>query len=258
MQIILILLLVLNLVWSALLHFEPTHTTVLNYLYNMSYGLNFALASSISFSYFRRCQIHRPIHVVGGLGSLSFSIAQLIWVYYNLILKTPIPYPSIADLFWILYYPFMIVGSILVMHEIKIKLTWSVILETSVIFTLIFFIIYSFISTGSTQESLPLLTQALNLSYPIFDSLLIAMMITAIHSQLGHLQPLLLYFIFAFTALAFGDTLFAYQTTFETYWNGNVVDATYALAGFLFAMGIHSLHDLLHNPSLTATASSNT
>jgi hypothetical protein len=134
------------------------------------------------------------------------------------------------------------------MRAIHIRLTWSVVLQTILIFAAIFFITYSFVQTSSPQEGLPFLIRVLNLSYPFFDSLLIAFTLTAIRSQLGHLQPLLLYFVFSFTALAFSDSLFAYQTTLETYWNGNVVDALYAISGFLFAMGTATIHTLLHAP----------
>ncbi len=249
----LVLLLVLNLSWSVFLHFEPTHTTFLNYLYNLGYGLNYLLAAWVSFSYFKTCTLHRAIHITGGLGALSFFLAQLIWMYYNLVLRAEVPYPSPADLFWTLFYFFISAASLLVMRAIHIRLTWGVILQTTLTFSAIFFITYSFILSSSPQEGLPLLIRVLNLSYPFFDSLLIAFTLTAIRSQMGHLQPLLLYFVFSFIALAFSDSLFAYQTTLETYWNGNVVDAIYAISGFLFAMGTASIHDLLHAPQPART-----
>lgn len=252
MKKILFILLLVNLVFCAWLYTLPSHDTPINYLYNLAYGLNFLLATYVSISFLIKCRVHRTIHLIMMLGSLSFFIAQLIWVYYNLILHSPIPYPGLADLFWVLFYPLTALGGYLIMRDIKIIFTWERLLEMAVSFGIIFFIIYSFLIINNVQENLPLFTQLLNLSYPFFDALLLTMTLTAIRSQQGQLQPLLLYFIFAFITLAFGDTLFAYQTTLETYWNGNIVDAVYALAGYFYAMGIVSLPNLLHPEGIKA------
>lgn len=259
MKKILLFFLILNLIWSIALYLEPTHVTAFNYLYNLSYGLNFLLATYISFSFMKTCRIHHPIHIVMGLGSLSFFIAQLIWVYYNLILFAEVPYPGLADLFWMLFYPFTAIGGVLVMKEIKINFTWDRILEILLTFAIVFSIIFSFISVNKIQEQLSPLTQLLNLSYPFFDALLLTLTLTAIRSQLGKLQPVLLYFMFAFVALAFGDTLFAYQTTLGYYWNGNIIDAIYAFAGYLYTLGILSLPQIIHpeenSPQMLGTLS---
>jgi hypothetical protein len=52
-------------------------------------------------------------------------------------------------------------------------------------------------------------------------------------------------------SLTFGDTIFAYQTSLDTYWNGNMVDIFFSLSGFFFAMGIYSMPTLLNSQDKT-------
>lgn len=240
------LLLIVNIFWSVALHLQTVHTTDFNYLYNISYGLNFLVAGVVSFLLMKKCQVHHTIHIIMGTGSILFFFGQLTWVYYNLYLRLPVPYPGVADAFWLLFYFFTAFAGLLIMKEIKINFDLKKILEIVIVSGFIFYLIYSFLFVNDTPENLPLLTQMLNIGYPLFDALLLAMSISAIRSQIGNLQPLLLYFVFCFVAFTFGDTLFTYQTTLGTYWNGNITDAFYALAGYFFAMGVISLPSLLH------------
>lgn len=44
------------------------------------------------------------------LGTLLWAMAEVIWFFYNTVLKIEIPYPSLADLFWLVaYIPFWVV-----------------------------------------------------------------------------------------------------------------------------------------------------
>ncbi|KND49038.1 MAG: Sensor histidine kinase [Parcubacteria bacterium C7867-005] len=245
MKKLLTLLLVINVLWSVWLYNIPEHETAANFLYNLAYGLNFLIASIACLFYIKKHPPYRNIYIAMFVGSAVFFVAQLIWLYYNLIARTEVPYPGIADLFWLLFYPFIGLGFALIMKRIKINFSLSRVFEIFIIFIAMFSIINSFISINSVQESLPLLTKVLNLTYPFFDSILLALALSTIHSKVGSLQPHILYFVFTFIILAFADTLFAYSTSAESYWNGNYVDLLYAVAGYLFAMGIISLPQLL-------------
>lgn len=240
------LLLILNLLWSIGLYFEPTHTTSLNYLYNLSYGLNFLIAMIVSISHLSRDPAHRLVHVLLASASAFFFLAQLIWMAYNLILHTAVPYPGWADLFWLLFYLFSSTAGFSIMRALSIKVTFGKIVEMMITFGVMFMIIYSFINLNASPADLPWLTKAFNISYPFFDTLLITMTLFLIRSPEGRTQTQLLYFMFSFIALGFADTFFAYQTSLETYWNGNFIDATYAVAGFLFVLGVIGLPSLLN------------
>jgi hypothetical protein len=118
MQVVTILLLILNIAWSRLLYLEPTHDTIWNYLYNLGYGLNFIIAAIICIKYFIKFVNFRPTLFFFGVGFSLFSLAQFIWMYYNIIAHLPVPYPGLSDLFWILFYPCMWLAFILLIKNL--------------------------------------------------------------------------------------------------------------------------------------------
>jgi hypothetical protein len=247
MKKILFLLLIFNLLFSAYLYQFPTHISTLNYLYNLSYGAIFVLAAIASFKLTSICKVHRPIHLSLGFGSLAFAFAQISWFVYNYYLQNEVPFPGVPDIFFISFYFLVTIGGILVMkQEIEIKFSWSLIIEIISLTAVIFFLINSFIATVAPQSNSNLLVSILSYSYPFFDSLLVVLTLTAIRSKKGRVQPLLLYFMLAFIILAVADTMFTYQTAQGLYWNGNYVDALFAVGSYLFAMGIIYLPNLLH------------
>lgn len=247
MKKILFLLLIFNLLFSVYLYQLPTHISTLNYLYNLSYGFTFVLAAVSSFKLTAICKVHRSIHLSLGLGSLAFAFAQISWFVYNYFLQNEIPFPGLPDIFFISFYVLVAIGGILVMkQEIEIKFNWSLILEILSLTAVIFLLINSFIASVAPQTSSSLLVSILSYSYPFFDSLLVVLTLTAIRSKKGSVQPLLLYFMLSFIILAVADTMFTYQTAQGLYWNGNYVDALFAIGAYLFAMGIVYLPNLLH------------
>lgn len=247
MKKILFLLLIFNLLFSVYLYSLPTHISTLNYLYNLSYGFIFILAAISSFKLTAICKVHRPIHISLGLGSLAFAFAQASWFVYNYSLQIEVPFPGVPDLFFMSFYILVALGGILVMkQEIDIKFSWGLIAEILILTSVIFFLINSFINTVAPQTDPTFLESILNYSYPFFDSLLVVLTLTAIRSKKGKVQPLLLYFMMSFILLAIADTMFTYQTAQGIYWNGNYVDALFAIGGYFFTMGIIYLPNLLH------------
>ncbi|MEI8232831.1 MAG: hypothetical protein WCG44_03740 [bacterium] len=247
MKKVLIFLLIFNLFYSGWLYFLPDHRTHYNYFYNVSFGLFYLLGFIGCVKLMKECATHRLIHLTLGLGSLSYFIAQVIWFIYNVFLETNAPYPGIADFFYLGFYLLVGVGGLLTMRSIKIQFSISKVFEIVLIASIFFLIIYSYIQSTSSQESVSFLTQMFNLLYPALDAILISLTLAAIRSHLGSLQPLLLFFMGSFILLGFGDTLFAYQDASLTYWNGNISDVIFMISGFLFVSGLIRLPNMLHS-----------
>lgn len=244
MNIAIFCLLLINIGWTISLYFLSDHGTIYNYLYNLSYGLNFILGSYFSASYFRQYPLYRNSLKYFFLAFTSFSLAQFVWLHYNVISHTAVPYPGIADIFWVLFYPLIALGFVRLLKQLGSPLSIVNLVEISFTSCVIYLLLSSFLDIQTTQIGLPVLTQILNYTYPIADAILIGLCIITLRSQIGHLNPQLLYFIFGFATLALGDTLFSYQTTIETYWNGNIADLCYAISGYFILMGTISLNKL--------------
>jgi hypothetical protein len=170
------------------------------------------------------------------VSNLLFAIALYTWFYFN-VTGNEIPYPSLADLFFLLYYPANFISLIFLTRQTGTK--WSVgsTISTFLIFLFLAAISTLFLSSQSIDFTSPPIVVFLNLIYPILDSLLIAMGITIMRSQKNFGYRYLFFYVFGYIFLGFGDVIFAYQTNANLYWNGNAVDLLYAIAHMSIALG---------------------
>lgn len=243
-----IFILIIQIAWTIFLNIAGLKNSPLNYLYNLGYTLPFILSGYVLFTYFYKYKF-KPLTTVSlCIGAIGFAFAQLSWTYYNLI-GVEIPYPSVADVFFVIFYFATTIGGIMVMKELKVIYDGWSILEFLVSGLVIFFIIYSFISINSTPSNSFTITTALDFLYPLFDSILITMCLAAIRSEKGHTKPELLLYLFAFLTLTFGDSLFSYQVDHNTYWNGNYVDLLFSFSAVIYGLATLYLPKIIDKPT---------
>lgn len=245
MRIIYFIVLISNLIFAFWLNSLPVHTTSFNYLYNILGSLGFLQAGVTGLFLAAKSKDHKFIYLCLGLSGLSYFIAQLTWYFYNTYYLTEIPYPSYTDLFFLIFYFSIAVAGITTMIKIKFKFTIGNIIEILLVGLVIMLITHSFMNSVSTPVAETLVETILNYTYPALDAILISLTLAAIRSQYGRLQPMLLYFMASFIMLTFGDTIFGYQTSLGTYWNGNIVDVFFTISGYFLAMGIINMPTLL-------------
>ena len=226
-------------------------TSPLNYWFNIAYSIIYLMAGIFGLLIARSAANQKPMYLFLSFGMFSFTLAEIVWSIYNLVLKTEIPYPGIPDIFYISYYVFMVIGFLHILKFLKVKITLVTFTETGIVFCALFSIIYLFLKTNLGPVHQGNLANLLNLAYPILDSLMISLAILATRSQIGILNNSLMYFVFGFILLAAGDTLFSFQTSFGTYWNGNLVDIYFATSGILIAFGILNLPEIISNVNVT-------
>jgi|GEM_PF-6509983 len=53
-----------------------------------------------------------------GAGCLAWCAGQLVWNWYTLVLWDPVPYPSLADVGYVLIYPLMLIGVVLLIQTL--------------------------------------------------------------------------------------------------------------------------------------------
>lgn len=236
-----------NLFFSLWLYNFSDHTSLYNYLYNLSYGCMFILSGLVSINYFFKDKINSSVYFFMTLASFSFFGAQLSWFIYNYYLKTSIPYPGIPDLFFFGFYLFTTIAGFIGLKKLNITRKMSTFFDMTILTIVFLTLMYSFIGSSFSIDNSSILATVADFGYPLFDSILLAITLTAIRSKAGSLVPTLIYFIFGFIFLAFADTLFAYQISIETYWNGNFVDAFFAIFSFFYALAVIELPILFHS-----------
>ncbi len=186
-------------------------------------------------------------------GIFAWGIGNLIFGYYNLILKVEIPYPSLADMGFVLLYPLSAIGVLYLSRATgalsKLRsLTGKVILL--IIPVCMMFLSYYLLVTIArdgviTKHAGDLLKVILDVAYPIGDviTITLASIVYALSfRQLGGVfrTPVIL-ILLSFVSFYFADFLFSYTTTVGTYFVGKWVDIFYPTAFVLIGLGLSLL-----------------
>lgn len=152
------------------------------------------------------------------LGIICWFIGEVLWDYYELILKIN-PFPSIADIFYILAYPLMLIGLV---HEIKISgISWKKIYPAIVFLLVIISVLFTTVVlyfgvylAYNPQETL--LTNSIAMSYGIGDLLLIIanifVLILAWEFRGGKLSRTWFGLFIGFIVMLIADILFGIYT----------------------------------------------
>src|SRR3989344_1417831 len=186
-------------------------------------------------------------------GVAVWGVGGVIYSYYNIALAIEVPYPSIADLFFVLSIPFLIVGLINLGKGIgrgyKLRA-----LRCKAIFAIIpLFIIatsyHYFTSVGgdgfASFTDASILEIVLDFLYSIQDALLIttiALIYGLSYRVFGgrFKQPINLLFV-AFLFYYLTDFAYSYTVKQETYYVANWVDLLYLNTMFLISIGVNAL-----------------
>lgn len=217
----------------------PDKQTDLNYFFNLAYALIFFISGFTAYAKSTGLTISKNMSkslFTLGTGMICFGMGLVVWTYYNLAAKIEIPYPSLADLFFLLYYPFIIVGIYYLINAIGTGPDKKLVIEGVLVFIILSAILYIFLDQTSQDEVGPV-ASLLSISYIVCDSLITSFAITILRVQKKSFDPQILYFVFGFLILATADTIFSYRTAREIYWNGDISDTLFALSGFLTGMG---------------------
>ena len=173
-------------------------------------------------------------------GLLLWFIGEAVWAGYTLILGEELPYPSVADVFWIAgYIPFFIAlylyvklfGNTLNKKTIAISMVVTATLTILAVAALL-------IPALHAEEDLARLV--MNFAYPLLDLSLFSVahigVLIFLKGKLG--RPWLLINA-AIAANTFADILFIYTTAQGTYYCGHMLELPSHLAYLFFLMAFY-------------------
>lgn len=244
--IYLILLGIILVIWDGILQLQPVKTALGNYVFNAGYGIVFISGAGIGWQGLRRLGMQTTIGKTIAFLSIalfSYGLGQFLWVSYNLFTNTAIPYPSLADIFFILFIPLI---GLSVFYSNKMFLTTvpkRLVFESLLIPVIPGIVIFMFLSRPDISEHLSLLTRFFNLAYPLGDTILISLGILILRVAGGKIYAGMSLLIAGLFMQAGADLLFAYRTSEQLYWNGDISDVLFAISGFLFCLSIITLLD---------------
>jgi len=177
------------------------------------------------------------------LGMVLWFFGELGWAIYTLVLEVEIPYPSIADFFWLSGYLPLFVALLLYVKIFQPAITVKMFLMAGTLVSTMSAIVFSSLMipvlAGASQQDF--ITLGISLAYPGLDLLLF-------------LEAILGLSVFTFTKLkgsvgkawhfmnaaillnVVADMAFSYTTLNGTYYNGHPIELFYHFGYILFAL----------------------
>ncbi len=243
-----------SIVWWFLLDKSGDNVTLSNYLYTVLEGL-IPLAAGL-YGLFQakrwgglRSVIGRSVLFLSA-GLISWGVGELIFAgYYNLLLGVEVPYPSLADVAFIVSWPLWGIGMVYLsratgvktaLHTFSSKIMILVIPIIAIAFS--YYLLVVVARDGVISSSEDSIKIFFDLAYPIGDVVILTLA-TIIYGlsfkYFGGKFRLAIYVLLAgFIFNYFADFSFSYQTTLETFVPGGISDLLFTTAMSAISYGV--------------------
>ncbi len=173
------------------------------------------------------------------LGFCADWLGNVIWAYYDIVLNTE-PWPSLADIGYLAFYPLILAGLLYFRSELPNKTErhqfWlDALIVVTGIGTLIWYFLLQKIASVEYNNLLELV---LSEAYPVGDILLLFGVTTLILKPPHRYSSAGLSWLMAgFICMFFADVVFSYQNLQGTYQSGGFTDALYVFYYLLLIIG---------------------
>ncbi len=162
-----------------------------------------------------------------GVAVLLYALGDAVWAYLELGAQQT-PFPSLADAFYLAYYPVFAVGVLgLVLPRIGTLGRWNLVLDLSTIFVAAALVIWNTLIAPVMQSSAdrPALEQIILWAYPLGDVLLLGILIIIIYYQSEEVELSSTFILSAgVLAMILTDCTYSYRTLAGDYASGTPLD----------------------------------
>jgi hypothetical protein len=179
-------------------------------------------------------------------GLFLWLLGEITWTVYSLVLSVSIPYPSVADLFWIAGYLPLALALVWYLVPFKEALSLKKVLAataTGLLADVAVFMILIGPVLGIGAEPL---TQVFDLAYPVLDMALLGISIAGMFMFLpGRISRFWIWLNLGFIFIAIADLLFSYSTALGLYYDGNPLELFYFLGDSAILLGLYDHRRIL-------------
>ena len=181
-----------------------------------------------------------------GASIACYGLGSLVWDVCELALNQP-PFPSVADIFYLAFYPFLL-GGILILTggPLSKAARTRVVFDGVMIMTAVVTVSWYFV-LGPTmlQSGEALLAKAVGAAYPVADLILIlCLLLLWSRSQNSSLRSALLFLSAGLALTVFADSVFAYQGLHGGAPSPSLLDPAWTAAVMLLGIGASLTHDV--------------
>jgi PAS domain S-box-containing protein len=243
--IIAILYTFVNIAWTYF-HWGGTERVTL--LANLFSFLPSLLAVAAAWHVAINKKINMPLRrawFVLGLSFLMFLIGNAVWAYLEVILEVE-PFPSIADIFYLAFYPLALWGLLAMpapqQNRRESLVLWLDLLSVLTVATM--FVGYFIIVPTVAGSSGDLLTQVIAPAYPIGSLFLTGgMLVVLYHQTPPDMRNVFFFLLIGMTIFLASDFAFGYSSLVGTYAVGGWTDAGWNIAQLFFVLAaLRQLH----------------
>ncbi len=196
-------------------------------------------------------RVHRPVARGAwywlAAGQLSWFLGDVLWFWYAYALQVE-PYPSPADLLYLLGYPLLATGLIFMVRTRRRGLDLAGLIDSSIVTIscgLVSWVVLAGPVARSSEESL--LARVVGVAYPAADILLLAVLVRLVIGPGSRVRALTL-LVASATAALVADSAFALLEATGG-WNSDVTGMLW-LSGYVL-MGAAALHPSMRLLTLT-------
>ena len=180
---------------------------------------------------------HGKSWILFAVFAISWMTAEMVWSINELILEID-PYPSFADFFWLLGYPFYFGFLILYLKPFRKAISKKMIVSSSVIS--IIFLISAFYVSYDTDLELTDFDNILALSYPLLDAIVLVPALIGVTLFLtGKVNFLWTLMCLAIICVIIADIGFYFGTLDDDYYSGHPIEILFHWVYILFAFGMY-------------------
>lgn len=239
-------------VWWFFILTKGLQNTNQNYFYGVLEGVLpvvgaiFGFTNSKKWGWFDSAMGRSVFFLSSGL--LTWGIGTIVFGYYNIFLQIAVPYPSVADGFYIISWVLWAISMINLSRATGIKFRLGNLTGRLMLFFIpVIAIIFSYYALivvarqGVFGFSGDVLTTFFNLAYPIGDIVIltIALLIYGLSFNYlgGFFKWPIIIILAGFVMNYVGDFFFVYLTTKGTYFVADWVDLIYTSVFFLLSLG---------------------
>ncbi len=180
--------------------------------------------------------------------AISLFIAEMLWVVQELYLQID-PFPSAADIFYLISYPFLLMFYVSYLQPVKSAITKKTI-AASLVFSVGILIPSLYLALGPSTDA-DLFDIILGTIYPVFDAMvLIPALIGVSLFFKGRVNLLWTLFCLGTISTFVADSAFLFAQNEDSYYTGNPMEIPYYWNYVLLSFGVGS-HLVLFQKSKT-------
>lgn len=177
------------------------------------------------------------------VGLLIWTIGEVVWAVYVLAYGVEIPFPSLADVFYVVGYIPLFMGFAFFMRVFREILSERKVIVPSIVSGLaILLLVSATVIPESVSQSSTILEEVLAIAYPLLDSVLVTFAtISFIVFFGGKLMYGWLYVLLGYLLLGAVDVLYYYYDLLGLVWEGHPLEIVWLASYIFLAKGFHKL-----------------